>query len=260
MCGRFIRIAREADLEREYGLVRCAPVAAAFNIAPSQPILTVRSDADGQRQGVPLAWGLVPAWVKPAQRWQRPINARVETLVSNGAFRAAARQRRCLVPANGWYEWSSGGEPAGKSPRQPWLLAPSSPSLHRIPAGEDLPALPLFAMAGVWEPRGPQATGDQLAGSVAIVTTAAQPSIRHLHARQPLLLPRDLLTDWLDPALRRPDQVRLLVDEVVARSRAHFVDYQAWPVSRRVNNPRQDDASLIKPLARSEPGTAGGSG
>jgi putative SOS response-associated peptidase YedK len=216
MCGRFI-LTEPADALRQLFLFDERPnLGPRYNIAPTQEVPVVVAE-EGVRHLRPMRWGLVPFWAKERAIGNRLINARSETAATTPAFRSAYRHRRCLVPANGFYEWQK----LGKA-RQPWLIG-----------REDGGA---FAMAGLWERW--DGVGEALF-SFTILTTAANDPVRPLHDRMPVILdPADHAT-WLDPS--DPGGAALLRPYPGG-------DLEAQPVSTRVNSPRHDDPSCIAPV------------
>jgi putative SOS response-associated peptidase YedK len=226
MCGRFTLTRSAAEVAEHFALAAAPPHAPRFNAAPTQPVLAIRAARDGAgREAAQLQWGLVPFWAKHSRDAAKHINARVETLSERPAFREAGERRRCLVPADGFYEWRG-----ARAERQPFHIA--------LPGGE------LFAFAGLWE-RWQQPEGGALE-SVAIVTTAATPNIRPLHERMPLVVDPAGYDAWLSPTAREVDAV--LAALPIARGAA----LRARRVSTRVNDVRNDDAEC---LAEAEQGT-----
>jgi putative SOS response-associated peptidase YedK len=183
-----------------------------YNIAPTQPVVAVRQ-ADETRELVPLRWGLVPSWVKEPGGAQAPINARAETLLEKPFFRSAFRQRRCLIPGSGFYEWKNTGERV----KQPYLL--------RRRDGQ------LLAFAGLWERWDP--SGAEPVESCAVVTTEANATVRFVHDRMPVLIEPDAFTAWLDP--QTPVQQLLTVLRPCPAEEIVVV-----PVGRYVSNPRNE--------------------
>lgn len=189
MCGRFTQDVDGDDLVDLYELDSLSPqveLRKRWNGAPTQSFAVCRTGLDGQRELAAQRWGLVPAWSRDAKIGARLINARSETVDSKPAFRGAFRQRRCLVPANGWFEWQNDG-----SRKQPWWISRG---------GE------LFSFAGLWE------TWDRGGGridSFTVVTCRAGPAMQWLHHRQPAIIPRDRYREWLDPATREPELLAL---------------------------------------------------
>ncbi len=220
MCGRFTLTRSAAEVAQHFGLSAAPVHEPRFNAAPSQLALAVRSAPHGQRECVRLQWGLVPFWAKHAKDAARHINARSETLTERPAFREAAARRRCLVPADGFYEWRG-----GRNARAPFHIA--------LPEGE------LFAFAGLWE-RWRRPDGEALE-SVTIVTTAATPNIRALHARMPIVVDPAGYDAWLAPEAH--DVTAVLAALPVSRGAALVLR----AVAVRVNDVRNDDAACLAP-------------
>ncbi|GAB3238448.1 SOS response-associated peptidase [Kineosporia babensis] len=186
------------------------------------------------RQLRSLRWGLVPSWSKNASGGARMINARLETLLEKGAFKKAALSRRCLVPADGWYEWQvspTAKDAKGKPRKQPFFL--------HLADGQKL------ALGGVYEFwRDPEQDPEDPAAwlvSFAVITTAAEPGLDTVHDRMPLVLPADRWADWLDPTNQDAASVHdLTVDLPAGR-------FAALPVTHRVNSVRNDGPELLEP-------------
>ena len=206
---------------------RAANLRPRYNLAPSQSAAVVRSDADGRRLSL-LRWGLIPAWAKKPSIGHRLINARVETAAVKPSFRAAFAKRRCLVPADGFYEWRREG-----SVREPWFIFSRD--------GEPM------AFAGLWErwrvPQGVELPGSlaehrpgDLVETFAILTTEANAIMRSLHDRMPVILPPEVFQPWLSG-----DEVELgpASNDLLAMHR----------VDRAVNNPRYDGPGCLAALA-----------
>jgi putative SOS response-associated peptidase YedK len=194
-----------------------------YNIAPTQDAPVIAQDADGRRMGL-LRWGLVPSWAKDLSMGGRMINARAETVAEKPAFRRAFRHRRCLVPADGFFEWKPGAEKEGpKGAKVPhWI--------HR----EDREP---FGMAGLWERWTPE-EGNPV-HTFTIITTDAVPEIRGIHPRMPVILPPGDLDEWLDSASS--------VDDLLALLRPNGDGIRTHPVSSFVNSPRNDGPECILP-------------
>jgi putative SOS response-associated peptidase YedK len=218
MCGRFTLTRSAAEVAEHFGLGSVPALSPRFNIAPTQLALVIRGGASGGRESAMLHWGLVPYWAKHPRDAAKHINARVETLTERPAFREAAERRRCLVPADGFYEWSG-----ARGGRQPHHVA--------LAQGE------LFAMAAVWE-RWKQADGAAL-DSVAVITTAASPNIRPLHDRMPLIVDPAGYAAWLDRSAR--DVAKLLETLPVSRG----AQLRPRRVSTRVNDVHNDDPHCL---------------
>ena len=227
MCGRFTLTATPEDVAREFGLDEAPQLSPRFNIAPSQAIATISLEREsGRRVLVPRRWGLIPGWAKDAKIGQRMINARIETLAEKPAFRAAFRARRCLVPADGFYEWAvrAGGA--------------------KLPHHMALPGRGCFAIAGVWERwRDPQGAEIE---SCALLTTAALPKLRAVHDRMPVILDRAEHARWLAP--EPPDAETLL--RIAAGAPAERLELH--PVGRRVNDPRFDAPECLAPAGAAD--------
>jgi putative SOS response-associated peptidase YedK len=235
MCGRFIQhsdpeiYAQRFALELDLG--PNVPVAPRWNLAPTQPALAARVWPDGRRTLSALRWGLIPFWSKEIDHRLSLFNARAETVAVKPAYRAAFRERRCLIPAEGFYEWRSEGRI-----KQPYLIR----RRDRQP----------FAMAGLWERWRERSRVDgepRQIDSCTIVVTDANEAIRPIHDRMPVVLPADAWETWLDPANRDlPSLLGLLRP-------APGADWVLEPVTRRVNDARNDDPSLTETLRDSHP-------
>ena len=226
MCGRYTQLLTWQELVELYRLtdVVAPNLPARYNIAPTQAVPVVRQETGGRRLAQ-LRWGLVPAWAKDLKIGAQMINARAETVAEKPAFRAAFRQRRCLVPASGFYEWQKG--PAGKQPYYVTLA--------------DGP----MTFAGLWEAwRAPEG---ETVESFSIVTTEANAAITAIHHRMPVILKPGDFDAWLDPAGEARQLQALLRPYPAAATRAR-------PVSTRVNSVRNDDAACIE--AEAEPAVA----
>lgn len=221
MCGRFVQSSSPERLAHMLGAtdVRPDPAGPRFNVAPSTPIAAV-IEADGRRLGS-LRWGFVPAWSRRPDSGPRPINARVEGAATSRLFAPALARQRCLVPVDGWFEWTD-----ESGARQPWLLRPAV----------DEPV----AIAGLWAVwRGPGGGPDTpTLSTVALMTTAAHGRAADVHHRMPLIVPIDLADTWLDLAMPAEEPLlRALAERPVA--------LDAVRVSRRVNDVRNDGPELL---------------
>jgi len=199
------------------------------------------ADPDGApvRQLRLLTWGLVPSWSRDIKAGLRMINARSETLLDSSSFARAAAARRCLVPADGWYEWQASPtavDRKGKPRKQPFYVRRSD-------------GAPL-AMAGLyefWRDRGlPQDDPDAWLTTYTIITTAAEPGLDRIHDRQPLVLEREAWDNWLDPTETDPSAVRAHLS-FSAPGR-----FDAYPVGTAVSSSRNNGAQLLTPLARTD--------
>jgi putative SOS response-associated peptidase YedK len=216
MCGRYLT-PDQAALERYWNLRAPADFTQSFNVAPSQLAPVVRAGDGGEWSLDLLTWGFQPVWAE--RSW---INARSESVFESRAFASAARKRRCLVPAMGWYEWQG-----AKAPKQPYIF-------HRD-------GFAPFAFAGIWTGR---ETAEGWLRSFAILTTAATGEMAQIHKRKPVVLDRAQHAAWLDAATGE-DEVRVLLG-------GEFGDVAWYPVSSYVNKPANNDAACIRPLNEDE--------
>ena len=222
MCGRFCYFSPAEAVVRLFGVAGVEDQPLRYNIAPTQSAPVVRAADGARREWAALRWGLVPFWAKDPGIGNRMINARGETVASKPAFRAAFRRRRCLVLADGFYEWQK--VPGGK---QPWLIAQAS--------GEP------FAMAGLWESWSGDGREEPLE-TCTIITTAGNAMMRELHDRMPVILDAAGIDEWLDPAAK-PERLTPLL------APAPDGVLEARAVSRRVNSPANDGPELILPVS-----------
>lgn len=195
MCGRYDLSDNPAAIRAKFSVPRVPEFAPSADVRPTQSNPIVRIGADGMRECALARWGLVPAWAKDLKFGTRCINARVETIDRAPAFRSAWRRRRCLVPVNGFYEWSG---PAG----------------HRIKWRITLKNEPLFALAGLWESwRDPQ---DGKVETYTIITTDANAVLAPIHDRMPVIVGPDRYAAWLDPE-HPPERLTVAVDAEAMR-------------------------------------------
>lgn len=221
MCGRFTLTSTPEELARRFGLDAPPPLAPRYNIAPGQDVLAVRRRADGRRRADLLRWGLVPSFSPDPSVGGRMINARVETAAGRPAFREALRHRRCLVPADGFYEWADRG-----GARQPFHVA----------LREGVP----FGLAGLWE-RWRDPAGGWLE-SCTLLTAPAAPALRDLHDRMPIVVAPGTYAAWLDVDACEPASLLgRLYEEAATAFRVHAV-------STRVNRADRDEPGCIEPV------------
>lgn len=230
MCGRYALTTPQSAVLEHFAAVpspgladRLGNLGPRWNICPTTQIPVVLRQ-EGERRLAPLRWGFIPRWAKSPTDTPLLINARAESVADKPAFRAAARERRCLVPANGFYEWRK----AEDGTKQPfWVRRADGP-----PEGA------LIAFAGVWEVwRGPD--GEQVP-ACAILTVAAGPDIAHIHHRAPLTIAPDDFALWLGEEGKGAARLMRPAPE------GHWA---AHPVSTRVNGVKDDDPGLIEPVA-----------
>lgn len=223
MCGRFTLRTNPHQLALIFGCEIPSDLPASYNVAPTQSVAALRSREDGQREFTLLRWGLIPHWAKEISIGNRMINARAETIAEKPAYRSAFRQRRCLVLADGYFEWQK----VGKS-KQPFL----------IQMRDEAP----FAMAGLWESwLDPQQGG--AVESCTIVTTEANELTRPIHDRMPVILSAESYGLWLDRRQREQNVLLPLLRPFEPNSML------VNPVSTRVNNPRNNDPGCVEVAA-----------
>jgi putative SOS response-associated peptidase YedK len=214
MCGRFAFYSPSEAAVALFGVSTSIAVEPRYNIAPTQYIAAIRDDEDKQRELVMLRWGLVPFWAKDASIGNRMINARAETVAEKPAYRAAYRHRRCVVLADGFYEWRREGDA-----KTPYFIS--------LASGEP------FALAGLWEIWKDKESGDSLQ-TTTLITTAANDFMTPLHHRMPVILESNSAGEWLAGSNDLLDDVAAIIPPL-----------QAWPVDRRVNNARNESEDLI---------------
>lgn len=214
MCGRFAFYSPSEATAALFGASGSLDIKPRYNIAPTQDVAAVRNNEEGGRELTALRWGLVPFWAKDPSIGNRMINARAETVAEKPAFRAAYRRRRCLVLADGFYEWHKEGE--GKVP-------------YFICLADDSP----FAFAGLWESWHSKES-DESIQSATLLTADANDFMGSLHHRMPVILEPETADRWLAGE-----------DDVIDFAVSHSPRLKAWPVDRRVNNPRNEGVNLI---------------
>jgi putative SOS response-associated peptidase YedK len=221
MCGRFTLTIDPADLRDAFpGLTFPEEMTPRYNVAPSQPVAAVANN--GKNQVEFFKWGLVPSWAQDPSIGNRMINARAESLAEKPSFRTAYKRRRCLVLADGFYEWQS--SPGSKA---------KTPMFIRLKSGGP------FAFAGLWEAWHPD-QADALV-SCTIITTTPNTLMEKIHNRMPVILKPEAYPVWLDPSEQTPDKLDKLLKPYPASQMA------AFPVSRLVNDPKNDSPDCIQP-------------
>lgn len=218
MCGRFTLRTPAAVIAQQFELPFAPELEPRFNIAPSQPIAAVRCHDTGQRELVMLRWGLVPAWADDPSIGYKMINARGETAASKPSFRQAFRNRRCLIPADGFYEWHKRGR---------------QKQAYHITLGAD----ELFAFAGLWERW--QRNGNVLE-TCTLLTTSANDDLKHIHDRMPVILRPDSYAAWLDRD-HEADALTALIKPLPPGL------LKLRPVSSYVNSPAHEGPECLKP-------------
>lgn len=221
MCGRYTLATPLGELVEQFGFGGPLPdLRPSYNVAPTQEVATVIENDEGRRLEM-SRWGLIPAWADDPGIGARMINARSETVAEKPSFKKAFKQRRCLIPTDGFYEWRK--ENGGK---QPYYI--------RTKSGRP------FAFAGLWESWSRNGEGIQ---SCTILTTGANDFLQEIHHRMPVILPPEDYDLWLDPEVREPDQLLPLLAPYPGE------DMEAYPVSRRVNSPSNNEPGCIERAA-----------
>lgn len=221
MCGRYVLNAPE-DLSERFQLRQMSlHLPRSYNVAPTDEMPVVVEPTEEEREALMMKWGLVPRWAKPGgKKPPTPFNARAESLSEKPMFRNLIKNRRCLVPANGFYEWNQVG-----GAKQPYYIT--------------LPDEPMFAFAGLYDEFADE--DGEVLRSYTVITTEPNELMAELHNRMPVILHRDDEEEWLDPDVTEPRQVERLLRPYPAE------EMEAVPVSRAVNNVRNDGPELIEP-------------
>ena len=232
MCGRYLLVSPAEAIRRWFGILGTLPnFPPRYNVAPTDTMPVVRFNVALERELALIRWGLVPGWADSLSVGSRMINTRSETVATKGAFRESFIRRRCLVPADGYYEWK-----VVDGQRQPYLIRP--------------PADTLLVFAGIWEVwTRPQAleTGSmrdvgpagQLIETYSIITGPALPSIVNTHDRMPIVLEPEGFETWLDPNAAREDLDLLMAP--------NHVDFTVTAVGSSVNSVKNDDPNCLEP-------------
>ncbi len=223
MCGRFVGFRSLDELKVFFPIDKTACEAISnYNVAPSQEILAI-AKYEGENWLVKFHWGLVPFWAKDISIGNRMINARSESIAEKPSFRNAFKKRRCLILADGFYEWK--GE---KGRKQPMFFT--------------LPDHKPFAFAGLWETWNEKDDQDSIYKSCTVITTQASESIRDIHHRMPVILKPPAYESWLDPGNQDVVELgKMLKNEIVT-------ELVSYPVSKQVNSTRNNDPSCIEPI------------
>lgn len=223
MCGRYTLSSPSDDVAYLFDLSEVPEIWPRYNTAPTQEAAVVRVAAPGEPRRLDLLkWGLIPYWAKEASIGNRMINARAESVAEKPAYRTSFKNKRCLIPADGFFEWKKEGKL-----KQPFLI-------HRQDGKP-------FAFAGLWSIwRDPEK--GQPVETFTILTTEANDLLRPLHDRMPVIVDRENFDLWLDPKVGDPEKLQpLLVPHAVE-------GFEAFPVSRAVNSPANDSPGCIAPL------------
>ncbi|MCC3408076.1 MAG: SOS response-associated peptidase [Microcoleus sp. PH2017_10_PVI_O_A] len=219
MCGRYTLTASAQIIAEFFKLSEVPEIKPRYNIAPTQPVATVTaSPQQMQRQFQFMRWGLIPSWAKDMKIGSKTINARSETVAEKPAFRSAIKHRRCLIVADGFYEWQAQGKK-----KQPYYFQTAD--------GEP------FAFAGLWENW--ESTEAENIVSCSIITTAANETVEPVHDRMPVILPEEAWEEWLDPAVSAQQVLPLLKPYTAAAMKGNAV-------SAIVNSPSKDSPECIQ--------------
>lgn len=221
MCGRYSLSQSGETIASAFDLADIPTVSPHYNIAPTQPVPVIRAVEGAEREFTYLNWGLIPSWSKDPGIGARLINARAETVAEKPSFRAAFKRRRCLLVADGFYEWHR--SPDGKQP-------------YYFHLDDHQP----FGLAGLWE-CWENGAGDVIE-SCTILTTEANEVLCPVHDRMPVILDRQDYDLWLDPEMQQADRVQILLRPYSPEA------MHSYPVSSRVNNPRNDTAECVQPV------------
>jgi putative SOS response-associated peptidase YedK len=225
MCGRYTLYGPKSRLTEYFDMAECADFAPRYNIAPQSDILVIRQHPEKGRVGVMHKWGLIPSWAKDPSIGAKLNNARAETVAEKPAFRSAFKRLRCLIPANGFYEWQAPPE-GSKAKKQPFYMSPTDSDY--------------FAFAGLvecWQPEG----ADRVL-SVCIITTSPNRVMAPIHDRMPVIFPSDLHDAWLDHRNHDIESLKGMLAPAPDNA------LQAWPVSSTVSRSGNDGEELIRRL------------
>ncbi len=221
MCGRFTLRLTPTELAQFFRLVSEPAIAPRYNIAPTQAVAVVRQEGNA-RELVLMRWGLIPAWAKDGKSGASLINARAETVAEKPSFRSAFQKRRCLIPADGFFEWRK----AGNKTKQPFFIG----------LRNDQP----FAFAGLWERwKSPNGTPIE---SCTLITTTPNKRLAEIHDRMPVILPNTVWDVWLDSKIQNGASVQSLLVPYPAS------EMRTYRVSTLVNSPRNDVPACLQPV------------
>jgi putative SOS response-associated peptidase YedK len=223
MCGRFVIKTDLAHIQQVFDIDKVnTEVRPSYNVTPTQPVVTV-VQRDGERWLEPMRWGLIPVWAKDESLGSRMINARAESVAEKNSFKRPLKSQRCLIVADGFYEWNKFG-------------TRKTPLFIRLKSNEP------FAFAGlydVWRPKDRESIV-----SCAIITTTPNELMGRIHDRMPVILPKRAYADWLDPSHQDVQELTSLLKPYLAR------ELEVYEVSRLVNSPKNNAPELIQPVGR----------
>jgi putative SOS response-associated peptidase YedK len=230
MCGRFTLDTTQSDLAQQFEVEINQSIASRYNIAPSQPILTIKKTDKGKRFLEQMRWGLIPHWVKNLASWKgNLINARAETVAEKQSFQEAFKYRPCLIPVSGFYEWTK--------EKQPYYFQQQDSKL--------------FALAGLWES---WSDGEDELMTCTIITTQANAEAAKVHHRMPVIIQPQDYDSWLrelerGSPRRRQAQGQVSLDRKQLLNGLPEVNLKLYPVSNRVNSPKHDTPECIMPVS-----------
>lgn len=232
MCGRFTLTTPAGRLAEQFELTGDLPdLTPSYNIAPTQKIAAVAENSEGERRLGRLQWGLVPRWSKDPEIGSKMINARAETVAEKNSFKSAFKKRRCLIPADGFYEWAR--TETGSGPKQPYYI--------RLETGTP------YAFAGLWETW--ESEDGRKIHSTTIITTEANELVGEIHHRMPVLLAPESYVTWLDTSIQEPEELMPLLASYPSEQ------MEAYPVSTHVNKPANDDPDCVEPVGSTGTGS-----
>ena len=221
MCGRFTRTQSPEEYAKLFGVDTALHLKPQYNVAPTQDILACRTNQDGKRELALLHWGLIPSWAKEPRTGYSMINARAETVATKPAFRNAFKRQRCLIAADGFYEWKPTEH--GKQPFYIFIK-------------DHAP----FAFAGLWEHW--EGEGHEPVDSATIIVTSANKAVETIHDRMPVILPPSAYDEWLDPEVTNKDRLQELLVPYPAE------EINMYPVNKFVNSARNNDERCVTPI------------
>ena len=224
MCGRYALHGPQSRLTEYFDLRECAEWQARYNIAPQSEVLVIRQRPEVGRVGQMVRWGLIPRWARDASIGLKLNNARAETVAEKPSFKSSFERHRCLIPANGFYEWQAVAE-GGKTRKQPWYIRPAADGAFLAMAG----------LLAAWK----SPAGEDIV-STCVITTTPNETMATIHDHMPVLLAPEQFDAWLDPAWRDVEALRRWLLPAPAAALV------AWPVSTRVSNARNEGEDLIE--------------
>jgi putative SOS response-associated peptidase YedK len=234
MCGRFLRTSSLEEVVSAFTAEGTMSLPVSFNVAPTTSIYVIRHD-ETRRVVEPMLWGLIPFWSKDTSRAANAINARAESLTEKPSFRHLVSRHRCILPLDGYYEWDTVSWRGKGHSKQPYLVSAIR--------GGGVDHAGLLGAAGLWSTWRDPDNDDSVVHSVAMVTTEATGRLAEIHHRMPLLVDVEELEEWLDPASDLPGWTS---------APRGAMDVEVRAVSTRVNSVRNNDPTLIEPLASPE--------